>query len=72
MKKRLMVSLAVLMALWGGQALAQSAVVNNGSDPNSRLNMRDQPSRDASAVGQFYTGTPVEIVADAGDGDLHR
>ena len=56
MKKRLMVSLAVLMALWGGQALAQSAVVNNGSDPNSRLNMRDQPSRDASAVGQFYTG----------------
>ena len=36
MKKRLMVSLAVLM--------------------------------DASAVGQFYTGTPVEIVADAGDG----
>lgn len=68
MKKRLMVSLAVLMALWGGQALAQSAVVNNGSDPNSRLNMRDQPSRDASAVGQFYTGTPVEIVADAGDG----
>ena len=68
MKKRLMVSLAVLMALWGGQALAQSAVVNNGSDPNSRLNMRDQPSRDASAVGQFYTGTPVEIVDDAGDG----
>lgn len=68
MKKRLMVSLAVLMALWGGQALAQSAVVNNGSDPNSRLNMRDQPSRDASAVGQFYTGTPVEIVEDAGDG----
>ena len=68
MKKRLMVSLAVLMALWGGQALAQSAVVNNGSDPNRRLNMRDQPSRDASAVGQFYTGTPVEIVADAGDG----
>ena len=68
MKKRLMVSLAVLMALWGGQALAQSAVVNNGSDPNSRLNMRDQPSRDASAAGQFYTGTPVEIVADAGDG----
>ena len=37
MKKRLMVSLAVLMALWGGQALAQGAVVNNGSDPNSRL-----------------------------------
>ena len=68
MKKRLMVSLAVLMALWGGQALAQSAVVNNGSDPNSRLNMRDQPSRDASAVGQFYTGTPVEIVSDAGGG----
>ena len=68
MKKRLMVSLAVLMALWGGQALAQSAVVNNGSDPNSRLNMRDQPSKDAGSVGQFYTGTPVEIVSDAGGG----
>ena len=68
MKKRLMVSLAVLMVLWGGQALAQSAVVNNGSDPNSRLNMRDQPSKDAGSVGQFYTGTPVEIVSDAGGG----
>ena len=68
MKKRLMVSLAVLMALWGGQALAQGAVVNNGSDPNSRLNMRDQPSKDAGSVGQFYTGTPVEIVSDAGGG----
>ena len=68
MKKRLMVGLTVLMALLGGQAMAQSAVVDNGSDPNSRLNMREQPSRDANAVGQFYTGTPVEIVADAGDG----
>lgn len=68
MKKRLMAGLAAMMMLVSGQAMAQSAVVNNGSDPNSRLNMRDQPSKDANAVGQFYTGTPVEIVADAGDG----
>ena len=54
--------------LWGGQTMAQSAVVDNGSDPSSRLNMRDQPSKDAGSVGQFYTGTPVEIVSDAGGG----
>ena len=30
--------------------------------------MRDQPSKDAGSVGQFYTGTPVEIVSDAGGG----
>ena len=57
-----------LLMLWGGQAMAQSAVVDNGSDPSSRLNMRDQPSKDAGSVGQFYTGTPVEIVSDAGGG----
>ena len=50
-----------LLMLWGGQAMAQSAVVDNGSDPSSRLNMRDQPSKDAGSVGQFYTGTPVGL-----------
>ena len=68
MKKRLACWGMALLMLWGGQAMAQSAVVDNGSDPSSRLNMRDQPSKDAGSVGQFYTGTPVEIVADAGDG----
>lgn len=49
-------------------ALAQGAVVDNGSDPGSRLNMRTEPSRDASSIGRFYSGTEVEIEADAGDG----
>ena len=67
--KRAGVCLLMLMfALVGGRALAQSAVVNNGSDATARLNMREQPSRDADSMGQFYTGTPVDIVSDAGNG----
>ncbi len=68
MKKRLMVLMMLMMTVCGGRALAQSAVVNNGSNPDSKLNMREAPAKDADAVGQFYTGTPVEIVSDAGDG----
>lgn len=49
-------------------AMAQSAVVDNGSDPSSYLNMRSAPSRDAQVVGKFVSGTPVEILRDAGDG----
>ena len=52
MKKRLACWGMALLMLWGGQAMAQSAVVDNGSDPSSRLNMRDQPSKDAGSVGQ--------------------
>ena len=57
-----------LPTLVGGRAFAQSAVVNNGSDAAARLNMRGQPSKDADSLGQFYTGTPVNIVSDAGNG----
>ena len=57
--------LTVLLPAW---ALAQSAVIDNGSDPGSRLNMRSAPSRDAKALGKFVSGTRVEIVEDAGDG----
>ena len=49
-------------------ACAQEALVDNGSDPQSRLNMRTAPGTDAKALGSFYSGTPVEIVADAGSG----
>jgi len=49
-------------------AMAKSAVVDNGSDPGSRLNMRSQPSRDASAIGKFVSGTKVEVLGDAGNG----
>ena len=49
-------------------AWAQSAVVDNGSDPDSRLNMREEPSTDSASLGRFYSGTQVEIVSDAGGG----
>lgn len=74
MKKRLACWGMALLMLWGGQAMAQSAVVDNGSDPSSRLNMRDQPSKDAGSVGQFYTGTPSKsfrMRAAAGRQDDH-
>lgn len=61
-----MLTAALLMT--AAPALAQSAVVNNGSDPKSRLNMRAQPSRDAAVLGKFYSGTQVEVLADAGGG----
>lgn len=67
--KRLTIGLLlVLLTVMPILALAQSAVVDNGSDPGSRLNMRTAPARDAQAIGKFVSGTHVEIVADAGNG----
>jgi len=60
--------LAVLFVLLCAGACAQTAVVNNGSDPQSRLNMRTAPGTDASSLGRFSSGTQVEIIADAGSG----
>lgn len=54
--------------LCGAGALAQTAVVDNGSDPNSRLNMREAPRKDAASLGKFYSGVEVEVVSDAGGG----
>ena len=68
MKRRMTVLLAALLLMLPVAAMAHGAVVDNGSDPGSRLNMRTQPSRDASAVGKFVSGTHVEILADEGDG----
>lgn len=68
MKRRLIGLVALALLLAPVMAAAQSAVVDNGSDPASRLNMRVQPSRDAAVVGKFVSGTQVEILADAGDG----
>lgn len=60
--------LAMALMLTAAGAVAQTAVVDNGSDPTSKLNMRKEPSKDSSAIGQFYSGTEVEIVSDAGGG----
>ena len=68
MKKSWLAALMLAVLLLPGAALAQSAVVNNGSDPSSRLNMRSAPSRDAQAVGKFVSGTQVEILSDEGNG----
>ena len=59
---------AAAMLACAAPALAQSAVVDNGSDPQSRLNLREQPDKGSASLGRFYSGTPVEIVADAGGG----
>ena len=67
MKRGLTLLTAALLCMPAG-ALAQSAVVNNGSDPGSRLNLRREASTQSRSLGKFYTGTQVEIVADAGDG----
>lgn len=72
MKKKLrclsFVMAFVLLTAACACALAQSAVIDNGSDPASRLNMRTAPDKGASAMGKFVSGTRVEIVADAGNG----
>lgn len=68
MKRCLTGWLALMLVLFSAAAYAQSAVVDNGSDPASRLNMRTAPDRSASAVGKFVSGTQVEIVADEGEG----
>lgn len=63
-----MALVCVLLALLPMLALAQSAVIDNGSNPENRLNMRSAPGKDAKALGKFVSGTRVEILADAGDG----
>lgn len=68
MKKRLAVLLMMLMMTVPVMAMAYGAVVDNGSDPASRLNMRSEPSRDAAAIGKFVSGTRVEVLGDAGNG----
>ena len=68
MKKMMICLMAALMLLLPAAAFAAGAVVDNGGDPASRLNMRMAPSTDAGVIGKFVSGTPVEIVADAGGG----
>ena len=70
MRKRIrrLALMGMLLLLLPAFALAQSAVIDNGSDPGSRLNLRSAPSRDAQTLGRFVSGTRVEILSDAGDG----
>lgn len=59
--------LAAAMMLCAACALAQAAVVDNGSDPLSLLNLREQPDRSAAVIGRFLSGAQVEVVSSAGD-----
>lgn len=67
MKRGLALLISVMLCVPAG-AWAQSAVVDNGSNPDTRLNLRREASTQSRSLGKFYTGTPVEIVADEGDG----
>lgn len=60
--------LCLLMTLSAACALAQPAVIDNGGDLSARLNLRVQPDANAAVLGRFYTGTPVEVLFDAGNG----
>jgi len=70
MKKNLLprILVVLILLLFAMTCSASAAVVDNGNDPASRLNMRTAPDRSAEAKGKFVSGTPVEIVADAGGG----
>ena len=65
--KRLLLAAAALM-LTASCALAQGAVIDNGSDASSLLGVRVTPDKSAQMLGQFFSGAQVEIVADAGNG----
>ena len=67
-RKMMLAALLAAMMTASAGAMAEYAVVYNGSDPESKLNLRSEPNTSAPVVGQFYTGTQVEIVSDAGDG----
>ena len=59
MKRRMLcaaVVLALIMTLCAACALAETAYVDNGSDPESRLNMRSAPDKNAASLGKFYSG----------------
>ncbi len=62
------IGLIAALVLVASCAFAQSAVIDNGSDSASMLNLRAQPDRSAAALGKFLSGTQVEVLGDAGDG----
>ena len=67
MKRGLALLVSAALCMPAG-AWAQSAVVDNGSNPDTRLNLRREAGTQSRSLGKFYTGTKVEVVADAGDG----
>ena len=67
MIRRILPAALAMMLLCTG-ASAQAAFVNSGGDPQGGLHMRSEPGTQAASLGRFFSGTQVEIVADAGGG----
>lgn len=65
-KRLALVAAALIMT--ASCAMAQGAVIDNGGDASSLLNVRVTPDKGAQMLGKFFSGTKVEIVADAGGG----
>ncbi|MEG1890072.1 MAG: SH3 domain-containing protein [Clostridia bacterium] len=42
------------------------AVVNN-ANPEDRLHLRTEPSKDAASLGKYYNGTPVHVLSEQGE-----
>lgn len=49
-------------------ALAQSAVIDNRSDPAGMASLREQPDANARTIGRFLSGAVVHVLGDAGNG----
>ena len=61
-----MVLAAAALVMTASCAMAQGAVIDHGD--SAPLNVRMMPDKSAQMLGQFFSGTKVEIVADAGGG----
>lgn len=69
MNKKAALAAAVLaLLLLSVCAMAQPAVVDNGADAAAMLNLRMQPDKSAQTLGRFFSGTCVDVLADAGGG----
>ena len=68
MHKAACLAAALMMVFSLSMAQAQSAVIDNGADAATMLNVRTAPDKSALALGKFLSGTQVEILGDAGNG----
>lgn len=60
--------LLAAMLLFASCAFAQNAVIDNGRNPASMLNLREQPDKSSKALGKFLSGTQIQVLRDAGNG----
>ena len=64
--------LTVCTALAGGETYTPGMTLYvNNPDPTDRLNLRTAPSRDAHAIGKYYSGVRVELLDAPQNGWAH-